>query len=101
MARLQRRLLVVEVEKRIMQFQACLDRGQGEDAECVLGLVLYSLDRLYKSVERHAKETGEWLSLREDIIDLGKPQMQTVHKLAVTLRLVQVYDCMLPSANRR
>ncbi|KAI3910260.1 hypothetical protein MKW92_027809 [Papaver armeniacum] len=101
MARLQRRLLVVEVEKRIMQFQTCLDKGQGEDAQCMLGLVLYSLDRLYKSVERHAKETGEWLSLREDIIDLGKPQMQTVYKLAVTSRLVRVYDCMLPSANRR
>ncbi|MCL7044045.1 hypothetical protein MKW94_006391 [Papaver nudicaule] len=100
-ARLQRRLLVVEVEKRIMQFQTCLDKGQGEDAQCMLGLVLYSLDRLYKSVERHAKETGEWLSLREDIIDLGKPQLQTMHKLAVTSRLVRVYDCMLPSANRR
>lgn len=33
---------------------------QEDDARCVFGLLLYSLDRLYKAVERHAKETGEW-----------------------------------------
>jgi hypothetical protein len=26
----------------------------------MFGLVLYSLDRLYHAVERHAKATGEW-----------------------------------------
>jgi len=36
---------------------------QEEDAQCTFGLALYSLDRLYKAVERHAKETGEWLRL--------------------------------------
>ncbi|OVA14820.1 Nuclear control of ATP synthase 2 [Macleaya cordata] len=100
-ARIQRRLLIVEVEKRIMQFQTYMDQGQGEDAQCMFGLVLYSLDRLYKAVERHAKETSEWLSLRQDILDLGKPQMQTTYKLAVTSRMERVYDCLLPSSRRR
>ncbi|KAI8573304.1 hypothetical protein RHMOL_Rhmol01G0267300 [Rhododendron molle] len=60
-ARIQRRLLIVEVEKRIMQFQICMDQGLENDAECMYGLGLYSLDRLYRAVERHAKATGEWL----------------------------------------
>ncbi|XP_010244420.1 PREDICTED: protein DGS1, mitochondrial isoform X2 [Nelumbo nucifera] len=97
-ARLQRRLLIVEVEKRIMQFQTCVDQGLEEDAQCMLGLVLYSLDRLYKAVERHAKATGEWLSLRQDIIDLAKPDLQTAYKLTVTSRIGRVYDCLLPSS---
>ncbi|KAK3023699.1 hypothetical protein RJ639_044309 [Escallonia herrerae] len=91
-ARIQRRLLIVEVEKRITQFQTCIDQGlnvkntllfsdpekdkrkgineiknPGEfhvlhekDARCMFGLLLYSLDRLYRAVERHAKATGEW-----------------------------------------
>ena len=33
---------------------------QEKDAQCMFGLVLYSLDRLYHAVERHAKATGEW-----------------------------------------
>ena len=36
---------------------------QEEDARCIYGMVLYSLDRLYKAAERHAKETGEWMRL--------------------------------------
>ncbi|KAK1293965.1 hypothetical protein QJS10_CPA16g01154 [Acorus calamus] len=100
-ARLQRRLLVVEVEKRIMQYQTCLDQGQDEDAQCAFGLVLYSLDRLYRAVERHARATGEWLSLRQDIVDLGKPGFATPYKLAVTSRMERVYDCLLPSSKRR
>ncbi|KAF9621114.1 hypothetical protein IFM89_016608 [Coptis chinensis] len=100
-ARIQRRLLVVEVEKRIMQFQTCVERGQEEDAQCRFGLVLYSLDRLYRAVERHAKATGEWLSLRQDIIDLSKPNLQTSYKLTLTSRLERVYDCLLPSSNTR
>ncbi|XP_057501178.1 protein DGS1, mitochondrial-like [Actinidia eriantha] len=99
-ARLQRRLLIVEVEKRIMQFQICLDQGLEKDAECMFGLVLYSLDRLYHAVERHAKATGEWLCLRQDIIDLGKPGLQTTYKFTITSRMVQVYDCLLPSSKR-
>lgn len=100
-ARLQRRLLIVEVEKRIMHFQNCLDQGLNEDAQCMFGLVLYSLDRLYKAVERHAKETGEWLSLQQDIIDLGKPGLNTSYKFAITSRMDRVYDCLLPSTKGR
>ncbi|KAL7198467.1 hypothetical protein ACSBR2_020873 [Camellia fascicularis] len=97
-ARLQRRLLIVEVEKRIMQFQICIDEGLEKDAECMFGLVLYSLDRLYHAVEWHAKATGEWLCLRQDIIDLGKPRLQTSYKLIITSRMERVYDCLLPSS---
>ncbi|KAJ4978366.1 hypothetical protein NE237_009146 [Protea cynaroides] len=99
--RVQRRLLIVEVEKRIMQFHNSVDHGLEEDAHCTFGLALISLDRLYKAVERHAKATGEWLSLRQDIINLGKPDLQLTYKLTVTSRMERVYDCLLPSSRRR
>ncbi|KAK4607501.1 hypothetical protein RGQ29_001374 [Quercus rubra] len=101
MARVQRRLLIVEVEKRIVQYQTYVDQGQEKDAQCMFGLVLYSLDRLYHAVERHAKATGEWQCLRQDIIDLGKPDLKTTYKLVVTSRMERLYDCLLPSPNRR
>ncbi|KAJ9699022.1 hypothetical protein PVL29_007875 [Vitis rotundifolia] len=100
-ARIQRRLLVVEVEKWIMQYQTCMDQGKEKDAECMFGMVLYSLDRLYRAVERHAKATGEWLCLRQDIVDLGKPGLKTANKLIVTARMERVYDCLLPSLKRQ
>ncbi|KAI7731821.1 hypothetical protein M8C21_026145 [Ambrosia artemisiifolia] len=99
-ARVQRRLLIVEVEKKIMQFQSCIDQGLEKDAQCMYGLVLYTLDRLYRAVEWHAKATGEWQCLRQDISDLGKPNLQTAHKLMVTSRMERMYDCLLPSARR-
>ncbi|OWM73562.1 protein DGS1, mitochondrial isoform X2 [Punica granatum] len=95
-ARIQRRLLIVEIERRIMQYQTYLDQGSVADAECTYGLMLYSLDRLYCAVERHAKATGEWEWLRLDLIDLAKPKLQTPDKFRVTSRLEQVYDCLLP-----
>lgn len=33
---------------------------QEKESQCMFGLVLYSLDRLFHAVERHAKATGEW-----------------------------------------
>ncbi|KAL8246150.1 hypothetical protein R6Q59_007366 [Mikania micrantha] len=99
-ARVQRRLLIVEVEKRIMQFQNRIDQGLEKDAQCMYGLVLYSLDRLYRAVERHAKATGEWQCLRQDISDLGNPNLQTAHKLIVTSRMERMYDCLLPATRR-
>jgi hypothetical protein len=33
---------------------------QEEEALCKYGLTLYTLDRLYKAVELHAKKTTEW-----------------------------------------
>ncbi|CAM8963542.1 hypothetical protein QQ045_005958 [Rhodiola kirilowii] len=100
-ARLQRRLLLAEVEKRIMQHQIYLDQGLEKDAECMFGLLLYSLDCLYRAVERHARETGEWLCLRQDIIDLAKPALQTSYKLTITSRMERLYDCLLPSLTHK
>ncbi|CAD5172606.1 unnamed protein product [Musa acuminata subsp. malaccensis] len=100
-ARRKRRLLVVEVEKRLVQFQTCMDEGKEDDARCLYGLVLCSLDHLYKAVESHAKETGEWISLRQDIVDLAKPDLKTIYKLTVTSRMGRMYDCLLPSSKRQ
>ncbi|OIW02796.1 hypothetical protein TanjilG_29572 [Lupinus angustifolius] len=100
-ARIQRRLLVVEVEKRVMQYQNYIEQGLEKDAQCMFGLVLYSLDRLYHSVKRHAEASGEWQCLRQDIIDLARPGLQTAYKLTVTSRMERVYDCLLPSLKRR
>ncbi|KAF6150768.1 hypothetical protein GIB67_020851 [Kingdonia uniflora] len=87
LSRLHRRLLVIEIEERIMQFQTFLDRGLVDNAQCMFGLVFYNLDRLYRAVERHAKAIGELPSLRPDIINLGKPRLQTAYKLTVTSRM--------------
>ncbi|KAK8504841.1 hypothetical protein V6N13_056170 [Hibiscus sabdariffa] len=100
-ARIQRRLLIVEVEKTILQYQTYVDQGQENDAQCMFGLLIYCLDRLYNSVRRHAKATGEWQCLKQDIIDLGKPGLQTSHKLIVTARMERLYDCLLPSVKRQ
>ncbi|GFP97594.1 feruloyl coa ortho-hydroxylase 1 [Phtheirospermum japonicum] len=98
-ARVQRRLLVVEIERAIMQFQICKDQGLENDAQCMYGLALCFLDSLYCVVENHAKATGEWICLRQDIVDLAKPGLETQQKLSIASRLVRVYDCLLPSAD--
>ncbi|GJN07855.1 hypothetical protein PR202_ga25723 [Eleusine coracana subsp. coracana] len=72
-----------------------------EEALCKFGLVLYTLDRLCKAVESHAKETGEWLSLREDIFDLAKLDMGMPDKLIVVSRLKWMYSCLLPYSSSR
>ncbi|XWS73678.1 hypothetical protein CRYUN_Cryun02cG0149100 [Craigia yunnanensis] len=100
-ARIQRRLLVVEVEKTIMQYQTYIDQGMENDAQCMFGMLIYCLDRLYHAVRRHAKATGEWQCLKRDIIDLGKPGLQIAYKLIVTARMDRVYDCLLPSLKRQ
>ncbi|XP_071706128.1 protein DGS1, mitochondrial-like [Rutidosis leptorrhynchoides] len=99
-ARVQRRHLIVEIEKRISQLQNFIDQGQEKDAQCMHGLILYTLDRLYRAVERPAKATGEWRSLRQDICDLGKPNLQTSNMLIVTSRIKQMYECLRPSVSR-
>ncbi|KAK7372723.1 hypothetical protein VNO80_06110 [Phaseolus coccineus] len=99
-ARIQRRLLVAEVKKRIVRYQNYVDQGLERDAQCMFGLALYSLNRLYHSVKWHAEASGEWESLREDIIDLAAPGLQTSDKLSVISHMV-TYDCLLPSQNRR
>ncbi|KAK3151648.1 hypothetical protein QOZ80_3AG0248620 [Eleusine coracana subsp. coracana] len=100
-ARCQRRLLLVDVERRLMEFQHYRDNGMEEEALCKFGLVLYTLDRLCKAVESHAKETGEWLSLREDIFDLAKLDMGMPDKLIVVSRLKWMYSCLLPYSSSR
>lgn len=34
---------------------------QKEEAQCSLGLLLYSIYRFYRGVESSSKETGEWI----------------------------------------
>ncbi|KAG7555025.1 Nuclear control of ATP synthase 2 [Arabidopsis suecica] len=100
-ARIHRRLLVVEIEKRIMQYQSYIEQGRDKDAETVFGLLIYSLERLYRVVEKPARATDEWDLVKQDLIELGRPQQQTSYKLTVTQRLVTVYDCLLPSLKRQ
>ncbi|CAH2072918.1 unnamed protein product [Thlaspi arvense] len=100
-ARIHRRLLVVEIEKRIMQYQSYIEQGRDKDAETVFGLLIYSLERLYRVVEKPAKASGEWDLVKQDLMELGRPQQQTSYKLTVIQRLVRVYDCLLPTLNRQ
>ncbi|XP_058743106.1 protein DGS1, mitochondrial [Vicia villosa] len=100
-ARIQRRLLVVEAEERIMQYQNYVEQGSERDAKYTFGLILYSLDRLYSTVKRHAEDSGEWHRLRQDIINLASPRLQTASKLTVMSNLKIVYDCLLPVLKSR
>ncbi|CAL1403522.1 unnamed protein product [Linum trigynum] len=99
-ARRYRRLLLIEVERSIMQYQDYLDHGMAPESQCMFGMVLYSLNRLCLAVEGHAMETGEWQLLRQDIVDLGKPSLTTDYKLKVTSRMERAYECLLPSTTR-
>ncbi|XP_006650135.3 protein DGS1, mitochondrial-like [Oryza brachyantha] len=92
-ARRQRRLLLLDAERKLMEFKNCTINGMEEEACCKFGLTLYTLDRLYRAVESHAEETGEWSRLREDILDLAKPKMGMADKLVVLSRLKGTYDC--------
>ncbi|KAG9154097.1 hypothetical protein Leryth_000589 [Lithospermum erythrorhizon] len=100
-ARIQRRLLLVEIERSIMQFEDFKTRGQERDAECMFGLALYGLDSLYCAVENPARATGEWICIREDILDLGRPKLPTAQKLTILSRMERVYDCLLHSVKRQ
>lgn len=94
-ARLQRRLLLVDAERKIMEYQVLMDQKE-ENGFWTFGMVLYTLDRLYKATERHASATGEWPSLRADILDLANPRLAAPYKLAITARMTRVYECLLP-----
>ncbi|XP_028552898.1 protein DGS1, mitochondrial isoform X3 [Dendrobium catenatum] len=100
-ARIRRRLLLVEVEEWIMQFQVSTEQGMEEDAAWIFGMMIYSLDLLCKAVEKNAKETHEWPRLRQDIIKLMKTEVQIDHKLAVISRMGRMYDCLLPYSKQR
>ncbi|KAI0504069.1 hypothetical protein KFK09_015016 [Dendrobium nobile] len=100
-ARIRRRLLLVEVEEWIMQFQVSTEQGMEEDAAWIFGMMICSLDLLCKAVEKNAKETHEWPRLRQDIIKLMKTEVQIDHKLAVISRMGRMYDCLLPYSKQR
>lgn len=40
-------------------------------------------------------------SLRQDLLDLAKPDIETGHKLIIASRLATLYDCLLPSLGRK
>jgi nuclear-control-of-ATPase protein 2 len=100
-AGLQRRLLLVEAERKIMEYQVLLDQEmQEKNVFWTFGMILYKLDRLYKATERHARATGEWQSLRADILDLANPRLAMHYKLAITARMARAYECLLPLSRR-
>ncbi|GJV53098.1 protein DGS1, mitochondrial [Tanacetum coccineum] len=91
----KRRLLLDELEERIMEFQNL--SLSNEHGHYINGLVLYTLDHLYKVVERLAKADGEWEWVRNDITLLGDACLGTSDKLLVTSRLYDTYECLLPN----
>ncbi|KAL5583066.1 hypothetical protein UlMin_015508 [Ulmus minor] len=99
-ARIQRRLLLMEVHRQITLYQTFLNKGLENDAQCTFGMLLYRLDCLYHAVERHAKASGEWQHLKLDILELGKPRLQIEEKLRVIDRTWE-YDCLLPALKRQ
>lgn len=93
-ARIQRRLLLVEIERAVVQMQNFNDEGLEDDAQCMYGMVLCFLDSLHCTVEEHAKATGEWMCLRQDMMDLAKPGLKMEHKLLITSRMERAYNCL-------
>jgi len=94
-AQLRRRMLMVDVENAVIAFQIIVDEGQVE-AFSHFGLLIYSLDRLYKAVRKSATESGEWASLEKDIIELSKPRVSTFYKIAIASRMERVYEILVP-----
>uniref|UniRef100_A0A803KMH6 Uncharacterized protein n=1 Tax=Chenopodium quinoa TaxID=63459 RepID=A0A803KMH6_CHEQI len=122
LARRQRRLLIVEIEKKIMHYQSCMELGQfsfqsfhpciNQDVASMYGLPgkAGSTDGIAHNGRSYhelclpgvqgslpAFVDREENCLRQDIIDLAKPDLQTTHKLTITSRMERVYDCLLPS----
>nr|GEW79867.1 neurofilament heavy polypeptide like [Tanacetum cinerariifolium] len=67
-----------------------------ERGHYINGLLLFTLDRLYRVVERHAKEAGEWQWVRDDLTLLGDPCLETSDKLYVISGLNERYHCLHP-----
>ncbi|KAM0918658.1 hypothetical protein ACQ4PT_008718 [Festuca glaucescens] len=95
-ARRQRRLLLIQAEQKLMEFMRCKDNEMDEEACFNFGLAVYALDRLYNAVEFHARETGEWFRVREDIFQLAMPSTGMEHKKDVLSRLDSMYECLFP-----
>ncbi|KAG0565107.1 hypothetical protein M758_8G160500 [Ceratodon purpureus] len=99
-AQLRRRMMIVDVDNAVMTCQMCIDEGQ-VDAFAEFGTLIYSLDRLYKAARNPATESGEWLSLQKDIIELAKPRLSTYYKMAIAARMERVYECLAPMPRLR
>ncbi|XP_073155117.1 protein DGS1, mitochondrial [Henckelia pumila] len=99
-ARIQRRILLAEIERALEELQSCEELELEKDAQCMYGLVLYFLDSLHCAVERHAEAAGEWTCLRKDIVDLAKPSLESGKKISIISRMGK-YDCLLPSSTRQ
>ncbi|KAM0840174.1 hypothetical protein ACQ4PT_059807 [Festuca glaucescens] len=95
-ARHQRWQLLIEVEERLEEFKECMTKEMEEEALCKYGLTLYTLDRLYKAVELHAKKTTEWSSVRQKMFKLAKPNVGVSDKLDVLQGLKWNYACLRP-----
>lgn len=95
-AQLQRRLLMVDVERAIMDCQLAQPEGiEGPPSEQV-GRLIYTLHLLYRAVQWPAKRAGEWKSLRRDILDLAQPDLRAEQKLLIAARMERIYECLQP-----
>uniref|UniRef100_A0ACD5WXM8 Uncharacterized protein n=1 Tax=Avena sativa TaxID=4498 RepID=A0ACD5WXM8_AVESA len=93
-AQQQRWKLLIAAERRLKEFEKCMINEMEDEARCTFGLILYTLDRLYKAVELHAKKTDEWSGLRDDMFNLAKPNVGVADKLAVLQGLKWNYTCL-------
>ncbi|PWA84513.1 dgd1 suppressor 1 [Artemisia annua] len=67
-----------------------------KSSEYLHGLVLCTLDRYYKKIEKYAEATGEWESLELDLIELGKSSHDSavmLNKQRIINRLDKFYKC--------
>ncbi|KAK1650003.1 hypothetical protein QYE76_067808 [Lolium multiflorum] len=96
-ARHERKLLLIGIDQMLMKSRKCMVNGMEKEASCNFGLILYNLDSLYKGVESDAKRTGEWSSVREDIVVLTKPHLGMEDQLFALSRLQDLYACIFQS----
>lgn len=94
-AHLIRRMLMADVERILMESQINKDKVDGLSPQQT-GLLLYSIHKLHKSVQRHAQGLGEWSRLQVDLSDLSNPRLDIQYKLAVTARMERIYDSFVP-----
>ncbi|GJV81926.1 protein DGS1, mitochondrial [Tanacetum coccineum] len=69
---------------------------KNEHGHYINGLLLFTLDRLYRVVERHAKEAGEWQWVKDDLTLLGDPCLEMSDMLHVISGLNERYHCLHP-----
>ncbi|EFJ26292.1 hypothetical protein SELMODRAFT_98278 [Selaginella moellendorffii] len=95
-AQLRRRMLVAEAERAVIQYQLFKDKNEESQALWQYGMLLYALDRLYRALSKNGISKAEWFSLREDVLDLAKPNLDTHYKLLITARMGRLYECIAP-----